>query len=87
MQRHVPVLLISLPMAFLHCEAQNYMVAPISPARIETPVKIDGVPGEGAWQHAPLLNDFMQGGPVPGDEVSVKRKSGCFMTMIIYMWE
>jgi hypothetical protein len=50
--------------------AQNNLVAPLYIQRTESLVKLDGLLDEEAWHHAVVLKDFMQGGPVPGNEVS-----------------
>src|SRR5258706_2913500 len=52
--------------------AQNAFVAPVILSRTETPVKLDGVLDDEVWKRAVVMNDFMQGGPVPGSEASCK---------------
>ena len=52
--------------------AQNTLVVPVTLSRAEVPAKLDGVLDDEVWKNAVVMDDFMQGGPVPGSDASCK---------------
>ena len=52
--------------------AQNPLVMPVTLSRVKVPAKLDGVLDDEIWKSAVVMDDFMQGGPVPGSEASCK---------------
>ena len=66
------LVLATVPTALGQAKATPSMAKQLKAHRITTPVKIDGVLDEPAWENAEIATDFIQFRPVPGPKESHK---------------